>query len=192
MDRLIEEQTYTDNNLKGFLLSKNNIHMFKNSNDTLIQEGVTVYENRVDNFMKDVVEPLKQENKLNVDKLQWYYEIYKEAQEARKVKTQSLFDKDISHELIQSLIQTLKDKNVEELLSYGTSYISTAFSLISSWYRDMMILSRLDTLYYSEDPVEWIKKAEENEKDIMEINVDSDPSTRQLLHKMSLIMKLKI
>jgi len=189
IDNYQKENPMSLNDIKGVLLQ--HVNKFSNSKDALTHKGIDIAKKQADTFINEVIQPLMEQDSFDPNKITWYYAIYKEAKNAKKIKELDFFGDPFYKNSIHRLIEELNGKSIEDLLTYGTSYLATAYSLISSYNRDMLAVARLDTLYKGDDPLQWIKNAETNQ-DILQYNIDSDENTKELLHHLSLILNLRL
>lgn len=188
MNVLLPEQQFSEKTLKGFLLKNVDIGS-KDSTIYLLNEFLI---KRVDEFWDSVVIPLKALSKFNGNKINWYFEIYKEGLEARKVAKNPFLFVGITTDKIQSMVVFFKEKSPLEYIDLGTSFLSNCFSLLTSWYRDQLILKRLKTIYSSNSPHEWILTAEKEEHGIMSEQVTSIPEVAAILNTIKLILSKRI
>ena len=184
----IDKQKYTDKTLKGFLLKNvdtnaTNLHV-KMLNQYLI--------NRVDNFWEQVVLPLRKQNKFKPDKITWYFEIYKEGYEARRVHLNPFPFIIINKEQVEEIINFFKDKTLLQYLELGTSYLANTYSLLSAWIRDQLIIKRLEYIYNSDNPCDWIKRAEQEENGIMSQKLDTIDGLQNILNNIGLIISKRV
>lgn len=184
----IDNQKFSDKTLRGFLLKNvdsqtDNIHV-KTLNKYLI--------NRVDNFWDQVVIPLRKQGKFKPQKIEWYFEVYKEGYEARRVGKNPYPFLNIDGDKVKQIIEFFKDKSLLQYLELGTSYLTNTYSLLSSWTRDQMILTRLEKIYSSEDPCDWIKRAEEEEKGIMSQKLNYIDGLQDILNNIGLIISKRV
>lgn len=160
MDKILDNQQFSEKTLKGFLLKNVN----PNTKIPAVHQLNKFLVERVDKFWDDVVVPLQKDNHFDGNKIQWYFEIYKEGHEAKKVKNHPFIYLETSQDKLEELISTFQGKTVEEYIDFGTSYLSNAYTLLTSWKRDMLVLKRLETIYSSSNPCHWIYAAEKDEK----------------------------
>ena len=158
-----ENQTFTDSTLKGFLLKN-----VDNSNtDPAVVELNKYLVQRVDTFWDQVVVPLRKAGNFNGNKINWYYEVYKEGVEARRVRDNQFTFITIDTEKIQEIMKFFQNKTVVQYCELGTSFLSNCHMVLSSWYRDQLVMFRLEKIYSSEDPLDWILTAEKEERGAM-------------------------
>jgi len=158
LSQLGQEQNYSEQTLKGFLLKnvdyKSNNPSVKTLNNFLIQ--------RVDEFWDKVVVPLRKAKKFDGNKVNWYFQIYREGIEAKKVRdNQSLLT--VEDEQILTMVDFFKGKTIKQYFDLGASYLSNCYMLLIAWQRDQLLLYRLEHIYTSDDPFEWILVAEKEE-----------------------------
>jgi len=147
----------------------------------------------IENFCDQVVDPLKNINQFDNNKTLWYFQIYKEGLEAKKLlKHNTEFEfLEIKENQIQKLVDFLASKDIIEYCELGSGFLGKAFTLISSWYRDKLLYNRLQTIYQSENPIDWIKNAEYKDK-IMELNINNLPELKLIMDNLNIIIgKLK-
>jgi hypothetical protein len=180
-----DNQKFSESTLKGFLLK----NVDPNTKDPVIQTLNQYLTNRVDEFWVNVVQPLKRINKFDGNKINWYFQIYKEGLEAQKVFQNPFTFITISEEKIIEIVQFFEKKTLLEYLALGTSFITNAFSLLSLWQRDQLVIKRFNHIYNSNDPSKWILRAEEEEHGIMQQVVD--PIT-DILKNIGLIISRRI
>lgn len=184
MDELLNQQEYTDDMIRGIIQQSWNVN-------TMTDEIKDVLNTRLEAFMNEVVTPLRSMKVFDANKTHWYWAVYKEGIEAKKAQ-KTTFSKDYMPEsLINKIVKDHEKKTVTELIELGTGYLSSLFSTITGFHRDNLIIQRLNVLYYSANPVDWIL-ASEKENGVMETNVMSHPETSQLLSNISMIMKHRV
>jgi hypothetical protein len=185
---MLENQDFDDNNLKGFLLT-NLDHKNKHPNVLIINDFLL---KRVDLFWDSVVLPLRKLNKFDPNKIKWYYEVYKEGIEANKVSKNSFQFLNIDDKCITNIVNFYKNKSFEEYLSLGTSFLSNSYMILSAWYRDQLILQRLQNIYKSDDAYEWILEAEKEEHGLMSKNTFNVPEITEILQNINLIISRRV
>nr|QBK87997.1 MAG: uncharacterized protein LCMAC202_03590 [Marseillevirus LCMAC202] len=183
-----DNQQFSEKTLKGFLLK--NIDL--NTKNPTIQTLNLFFINRVDQFWVDVIEPLRQEGKFDGNKINWYFEIYKEGIEARKVGANPFTFIEIKEECIQNIVNFYENKTLKQYIELGTSFLSNSYTLLSSWVRDQLVLLRLEYIYYSDKPGDWIKRAEEEENGIMKKQSDMIPGLMDVINNIGLIMSRRV
>lgn len=143
----------------------------------------------IENFCEHIVEPLKTSNTYDNNKTMWYFQIYKEGLEAKKMlKNISDFDfLEIKESQIQKLVAFLSNKDILEYCELGSSFLGKAFTLISAWYRDKLLYNRLKTIYESDIPTDWIKNAEYKDK-IMDLNINNLPELKLIMENLNIII----
>ena len=181
----IENQQFSEKTLKGFLL--------KNVDPTTTNPDVkalnTYLVAKVDIFWDDVIKPLEEKgHKINGNKINWYYEVYKEGLEARKLTTNPFPFLEITDEQISEIVDFFDGKSLLDYLELGTSFLSNTYSLLSSWVRDQFVLTRLDTIYNSNDPVDWILRAEEEEHGVMNKKPENVAKPMMIMNNIGMIM----
>lgn len=184
----LNEQTFSETTLKGILL--NNVDRKSKDPHIIILNKYLI--SRVDHFWDNVVVPLKNEGVFDGNKINWYFQIYKEGYEAKKVhNNKTLFN--LSKDEIQNLVDFLKDKTLNEYLELGTSFLANSYALLTSWIRDQMIVERLEYIYIGDDPVIWVHKAEK-EEEYMASNFDKDivPGLNDILKNVGLIISRRV
>ena len=184
----LDNQQFSEKTLKGFLLKNIDLNTqnpaIRNLNQFLIQ--------RVDKFWVDIVEPLHQQEKFNGNKINWYFEIYKEGIEAHKVAANPFTFFEITEKQIHDIVKFYKDKTLREYIELGTSFLSNSYSVLSSWVRDQLVLLRLEHIYASEKPSDWIIRAEAEEQGIMKQQPDVVPGLMDVVNNISLIMSRRV
>jgi hypothetical protein len=190
MDTLLSNQKFNDNDLKGFLLK----NLDKNTTNPSIQLLNKFLISRVNTFWEYVVLPLKKLDKFDGNKINWYFEIYKEGLQAKKLNNLSqqyinLFD--ISHEQIIQLINFYKNKDIFEYIDLGTSFLTNTYTLLNAWSRDQLLQLRLKHIYFSDLPFEWILYAQQEEKGIMIEKPKIDGLT-DILNNINLIISKRV
>ena len=160
----LDNQKFSEKTLKGFLLKNVNPSPQTATDNTLNK----YLRDRVDKFWIDVVIPLRSQGKFDGNKINWYFEIYKEGLEARKVGEHPFMFIEIHKDKVEEIVKFYANKTLEEYLALGTSFLSNSYAIMNSWMRDQMILQRLNHLYSSERPADWILAAELDEKGLMQ------------------------
>lgn len=184
----LNDQNFSDKTLKGFLL-KNvdpnpaNVHI-QNLNKYLID--------RVDNFWKDVVIPLRNMNRFDGNKINWYFEIYREGLESQKLIDNPFNYLQSDEQKFEELVSFLSGKSLLEYLTLGTSFLTNTFAFLTSRVRDTMMLKRKEIIYVSNEPVNWIIKAEEEEHGLMTNCYGDDKRVQQIINNISLIIARKV
>lgn len=184
---VFQNQEFSEQNLKGFLLK----NVDQNSNNPHIIELNKFLINRVEQFWKDIVIPLKEEQNFNPHKINWYFEIYKEGLESKKVQNHPFKLLKVSETDIKNLISEFDEKTLEQYLEKGMHYLSTVYSILSIWKRDTLLQRRSENIYDSPEPISWIHCAEEKE-DLMKNEVKNLSQLDNLLQNISLLMAKKV
>ena len=184
----MDNQTFTETTLKGFLLK--NVDLETN-NPTIIQLNKFLIA-RVDQFWVDVVLPLRKMGKFDGNKVNWYFEIYKEGVEARKLNNVLFLIMPINESQITSLVLFYKDKTLYEYINLGTSFLANSFAVLSAWTRDQLLYKRLHAIYNDESPVNWIVRAEAEEHGIMSEKECSIEGLDLILKNIGLLMSRRI
>lgn len=179
-----DNQHFSEKTLKGFLLQ--NVDL--NTQNPAVRELNNHLIHRVDVFWNDVVVPLQKNNKFNGNKINWYFEVYKEGIDAHKLHNNPFDFIQVNEENIEKLVKFLKDKTLEEYLNLGTSFLTNAYSMLSSWMRDKMVFMRLEHIYNTDSPYDWIVRAEKEENGIMDKQPDLVPGLIDILHNLNLII----
>jgi hypothetical protein len=185
---ILENQDFEDTNLKGFLLT-NVDHKNKSPQSLLLNDFLV---KRVDMFWDQVVLPLRKLEKFDPNKIKWYYEIYKEGIEAHKVSQNPFNFLNINDNCIATIINFYKGKTLTDYLSLGTSFLSNTYTILTSWYRDQLIINRLQNIYNSNNPYEWVLNAEKEEKGLMTKNTLTAPEATEILQNIGLVMSRRI
>jgi hypothetical protein len=188
LDELIKEHTVTQDDIKQILM--NGITLNEKDDDYI--EIKNILDTRIDVFMKDVIIPLQSSGNFDINKINWYFALYKEGFEAQKVKNRSVSSEFDIESLIEKYVNELQHKTITELLDYGTSYLSFVYTLITSFHRDNLILERLKIIYNTPEPVDWIYNAQLYEKELLEINIFSHSYTSDILKKISKILSKRL
>jgi hypothetical protein len=183
----IDNQHYSEKTLRGFLLKNLNSNprtpADREINDYLIR--------KVDIFWDEVVVPLRKDGRFDPAKINWYFEIYREGSEARKVQKYPFEFLHIDEDMINKIIRRLKDLTLQEYVELGSSYLSNAHLLLSAWLRDRLVLTRLEHIYCSDEPYKWIIRAEEEENGVMKQGLDV-PDLPEVLSKIGLILSRRV
>nr|QBK87132.1 MAG: uncharacterized protein LCMAC201_00340 [Marseillevirus LCMAC201] len=183
----LDNQQFSEKTLKGFLLKG----IDPNSKNPAVQSLNIFCIHRVDKFWVDVIEPLCQKGTFDGNKINWYFEIYKEGIEAHKVSANPFTFIEIKEEQIRDVIKFYDNKTLKQYLELGTSFLSNSYTLLSSWVRDQMVLLRLEHIYSSENPCDWIICAETEEHGIMK-QQPIIPGLMDIVNNISLIMSRKV
>jgi hypothetical protein len=183
-----DNQNFSEKTLKGILLQ----NVDRKSKDPMVIKLNQFLIERVDIFWDQIVIPLKYKNKFNPNKITWYFNIYKEALEARKVKNNPFNKINITVEQIVDLVNFYNEKTIDQYIELGTSFLANTLSILTSWLRDQTILMRLETVYNSSDPVQWILQAEAEERGIMSKKPDGLPELETVIKNISFIMSRRV
>lgn len=183
------EQTYTDTTLKGFILR--NLRPNPN-NDPALKAANDYLNTSVDNFWNDVVVPLREKGSFVPDKINWYFEIYKEALEVRKANAVPFPFGMVGDSEVDEIKEMFENAEMKDYIEMGTSTLSTVYSLLTNWLTRKASAMRLEKLYYSNTPVDWILKAEEEEHGIMSQKPSGTEDIMPILSKIGLIMSMKL
>jgi len=184
----LNEQTFTETALRGFVFTPIENRM----NDPGITFLNKFLEGRVDSFWEKVVIPLRQTNDFDPNKIKWYFEIYKEGLEAHTCRKNPFTFVEITQEQIEEIVEFYNNKTLKEYLNLGMTFISNTFTILSSWYRDQLVQHRLETIYNSQEPVNWIKTAEQEETGAMQKEIETVPGLKQVLENISMLMSRRI
>lgn len=183
-----ENQNFSEKTLKGFLLK--NIEL--NSKNQTIQELNKFLIERVDEFWDQIVVPLQEQRAFDGNKINWYFEIYKEGLDARRLGDHPFTFVEIKQDQVQELVNFYKDKTLKQYIMLGTSFLSNSYTMLSSWIRDQMVLLRLKEIYSSSLPVDWIKRAEEEEHGVMDQKPDQIKGLTDVLMNIQLIISRQV
>jgi len=183
-----ENQQFSDSTLKGFLL-KNVDTSTKNPAVKQLNEYIV---KRVDTFWDLVVTPMREKGTFNGNKINWYFEIYKEGIEARRVINNPFSFINVTLEQIKEVVKFFKDKSVVEYCELGTSFLSSCYSLLSFWYRDQLVIFRLEKIYNSDNPIVWIITAEKEEHGAMTEKQTSIPELENVIKNIGLILSKRV
>ena len=185
----LDNQQFSEKTLKGFLLK--NVDPNTNGNPALQQLNAYLVK-RVDEFWTTVVEPLRKDGSFDGNKINWYFEIYKEGLDARRLGANRFDFVDISEQQVRDLVASFDGKTLSEYIGLGTSYLSNSYSMLSAWIRDQMVLLRLEHIYSSEDPLDWIRRAEAEEEGVMAKKPDQVEGLIEVLNNISLIISRRV
>lgn len=180
----LENQKFSEKTLKGFLL-KNLEQNPKSDGDKALNYHLI---KRVDEFWDKVVTPLQSSDNFDGNKINWYYEIYKEGLEAKKLAVQPIVLYNISENTISEIITLFKDRTLGEYLELGTSFLSNVYAILSSRIRDQMVQVRLKHIYYSENPRDWVTRAEDEENGVMNQQPENIKDLVDIVNNISLII----
>ena len=177
-------QDYTEQTLKKFLLDNlSNVP----GNPTL--SAMDLYlTNRVNTFWTRVAKPLKEKDTFDGNKIKWYFEIYKEGVRAHAMKQNPFVYLVITPENIEGLLKIFKEKTLIDYIGLGTSFLSDAYSLMLAWSRDQRLIKRLETIYASENPLDWILAAEREEAGVMRETATSYPEIQSIMNNIQLVL----
>ena len=184
----LENQKFSEKALKGFLLK----NVDPTTKDPAIQELNNYLVERVDTFWDTVVTPLSANGRFDGNKINWYFEIYKEGLEAQKLHSHPFTFINITQEQIDQLIKLFEGRTLREYLELGTSFLSNSYTLLSASLRDQLILTRLKHIYNSDHPVDWICQAEEEEEGIMKQTGENSEELISILNNISLIISRRV
>ena len=179
-----DNQHFSEKTLKGFLLQ--NVDL--NTKNPAVRELNGHLIRRVDVFWNDVVEPLQKAGKFNGNKINWYFEVYKEGIDAHKLRNNPFDFISVNAENVEKLVRFFQGKTLDEYLALGTSFLTNSYSMLSSWMRDQMIFMRLEHIYSSDNPYDWVLRAEEEENGIMDQKPDLVPGLIDVLQNLNLII----
>lgn len=116
---------------------------------------------RVNTFLNEVVDEIPD---FDCNKLEWYFEIYKEGLEIHKFLNNNHPMIQITGQNIRSITEYFAGKTIEEYLALGLNYLTTVYSVLSTFIRNELINHRAATIYLTNNPVEWIKTAVSEER----------------------------
>lgn len=183
-----DNQQFSDTTLKGFILK----NVDPTSQSPVIQQLNEYLIKRVDTFWEHVVVPLRKAGNFNGNKMNWYFEVYKEGIEARKVIDNPFSFINVTEDQIKEIIKFFQGKTIVQYCELGTSFLSNCYSLLSSWYRDQLVVFRLKKIYHSEDPYDWIVTAEAEERGAMSEKPEIIPGLADILNNIGLIMSKRV
>ena len=127
----------------------------------------------------------------NPNKIEWYYEIYKEGLEV-SASLGPIMDNDLEIK-VKEIIDFLSPKSITEFCEMGSTRLSEYFVVLSSWCRDKLIEHRRKTIYNSLDPLMWIKNAEDQDQGAMMFTIQHlDKDMPFILDKIQLLKSRKI
>lgn len=176
---------FSEQTLKGFLLK----HIEPNSTNPEVQELNHYQISRVDRFWESVIKPLEKEGKFDGNKIQWYFEIYKEGLEAHKSREHAT---SIPDEKVDEIVEKLRGLKITEFIELGTSFLSNSFALLTAWVREKLIVYRLKHIYHSDSPIDWIHRAEAEEEGAMKQTIEGAEEVQEVMRKIALIMHHRI
>lgn len=189
MNDLPIDQQFSEKTLKGFLMK----NVQPGAQDPRVKDLNSYLVARVDRFWDDVAVPLIKNGVFNPEKIVWYYEIYKEGIEARRVNQNPFVHVPVTQEIIDNIVDELLVLNVPELCDLGGTYLSSAYTVLCSWYRDELISKRYRLLYVSENPVDWITSAQAEEDGLMMMSAtEGKPEVTDLLTRIGLIISRRV
>ena len=183
-----ENQTFSEKTLKGFLLKG----VDPKSTNPTIQMINKILTKQVDAFWEAVVVPLRKGGKLDGNKINWYFQIYKEGYEARKLVVHPFTAMVCDRESIVKIVREYEGKTIQQYLELGTSYLSNTLSILNAWSRDQLLMKRLTTIYKSDNPVDWIMTAEKEEHGIMKENTLDIQGLRELVQNITLLLARRV
>lgn len=183
-----ENQDFSDSTLKGFLLKGIDK---KSDNPTIIAINKILIA-QVDRFWESVVIPLRKSKRLNGNKINWYFQIYKEGYEARKLVLHPFTAMTCDEATVKSIIAGFQGKTLTEYIELGTSHLANAAAILNAWVRDQTLLMRLKTVYNSDSPHEWIITAEKEENGVMKDTHGNIPGLRETLNNISILLAKRV
>ena len=124
--------------------------------------------------------------------MNWYFEVYKEGVEARRVIDNPFSFVNITQEQIMEIVKFFQGKTIVQYCELGTSFLSNCYSLLSSWYRDQLVVFRLKNIYHSEDPYDWIVTAEAEERGKMSEKPEIITGLPDIINNIGLIMSKRV
>lgn len=188
LNTLLDNQEFSERTLKGALLQ--NVDL-KTKNPT-IQTLNHFLVKRVDEFWDTVVIPLKKLDKFDGNKIKWYFNVYKEGIDAHKLNENPFTFINISNDEIAEIVKFYKDKTLTDYINLGNSYLTNTYTLLTSAVRDHLMLYRMEHIYNSSEPYEWILKAEEEEHGAMEHKGDLPEGVENVLQNIGLLMSKRV
>lgn len=168
---LCDNQQFSEKTLKGYLLKNCN----PNATDPSEKALNVFLTGRVDKFWDDVVNPLRKYHSFDGNKIAWYFEIYKEGMEARKLGNGCSNGSTGDDEQVQKIVAHLEKKTIMEYIELGKSFLCNAHMVLIAYKRDKQLLHRLRHIYASDSPVDWITTADREEKGLMNMVEDLTP-----------------
>jgi hypothetical protein len=184
----LDNQQFSEKTLKGFLLKNLDL----GNNNPSVQQLNAFLVKRVDEFWDQVVVPLCSDDKFDGNKINWYFEIYKEGLDARRLGAHPFTFFEIQESEIRKLVDFYNGKTLNEYIELGTSFLSNSYSMLTAWIRDQMVHLRLEHIYSSTNPVDWINRAEEEEKGIMDKKPDQVEGMVEVINNIGLIMSRRV
>ena len=184
----LDNQNFSETTLKGFLLKNLDLK----TKHPVVQQVNACLVKRVDDFWNTVVVKLQKEEKFDGNKINWYFEVYKEGIDAHKLKEHPFPFFQVQDETIEEIVAFYKDKTLEQYVELGTSFLSNSYSLLSSYLRDKTVLQRLEHIYGSLDPYDWIVTAEKEDRGVMSQQPDINPVVLDLIKNIGLIMSKRL
>ena len=184
----LDNQNYSETTLKGFLLK----NVDPKTSDPNVRELNNFLVKRVDRFWEEVIVPLRNNKHFDGNKINWYFQIYKEGHDARKLANHPFTFASIDRKTVEDLTNYLREKTVTEYLELGTSFLSNSFTLLSSWLRDQLVYKRLQTIYVSDDPCDWILRAEEEENGTMSDNTCDIDGLTNVIRNIGTLMSRRV
>lgn len=184
----LDNQKFSERTLKGFLLK----NVDPKSDDPKIQQLNHFLVDRVDKFWDQVVVPLQSNGVFDGNKINWYFQVYKEGMDAHKMAQNPFPFANIDQNVVEELVNQFKDKEMTEYLERGTSYLSNTYTLLSSWLRDQLVHRRLQHIYSSENPIDWIVRAVEEEEGVMKDNSTSVEGLLDVLNNIGLVLGRRV
>jgi len=181
----LDKQTPSEKTLKGFLLK----NVDYTATEPIIKELNEFLIGRVDKFWEQVVIPLQEINRFDYNKLQWYFDLYKEGID---VHAKNSFDYvEITTENVERLMNFLKPLTLTQYASLGPSFLANSFSVLSYALRQILLQYRAKNLYCYNNPVEWIITAEDNPKLLEQASADVNDLIK-IINNVGLLMSRKV
>lgn len=183
------EQNYTDSNLRGFLLKGLKPNQGKNPDIAAANEYLT---DSVDRFWRDIVEPLREKESFNPDKILWYFEIYKEGLEIRRAAEKPCRFGQILDSDVEEIKKEFFELEFKDYLDLGNTYLANVYTVLTRWLGNRASKMRLANIYNSDAPVEWILTAEKEERGLMEQKPEGTDDIMPIIGKIGLIISMKL
>jgi hypothetical protein len=176
-------QEFSDSTLKGLLLA--NVDRTTQNETVLTLNKILI--KRVDTFWEKIVIPLKSQKKFDGNKIKWYFSIYREGLEARKTITTPFLFLNVTSSDIEHVLAFYKNKTLAQYLDFGICFLSNTLSLLTNWSRDNLMIKRLEKIYTTDNPLQWITTAEAEEHGAMS-DKGEFPEIFSIINNIQLIM----
>jgi len=179
-------QPISDSNLRASLLGKVDI----GSSDPVVKALTHHKTTNIDEFWEKLVVPMREKGNFDQNKIKWYFEVYRAGAGTKYGDgDSSIFG--ISDEKVRTIVDHLSSLELDDYFKLNSHYLTNCGLFLTSWINYKKSQQRLDTIFKSDDPCDWITEMEKFTKENPEtFTIDMAPEVSKILEKVQIVMTL--